>query len=92
MVFFSAISIGHSANKHKVAKSVGVYILIYFAEQFIRAMLPTNLFDIEGLLNELGLNSFLYLAILLQIMILIIFTAALYALTNYFMKAKLNLQ
>lgn len=89
MVFFSAISIGHSANKHRVAKSVGVYILIYFAEQFIRAVIPTNLFDIEGLLNE---TSYLYSAVFLQIVIFIIFTAALYALTNYFMKAKLNLQ
>lgn len=92
MVFFLAISIGHSANKHKVAKSVGVYIGIFFAEQFISSVVSKVLTDFDNPLNTFGIEHWYHFILIVPIIGNVLFTVALYALTNYFMKAKLNLQ
>lgn len=89
---YTAISVGHSSTTHKVAKSIGVYIAIHIISQIIFAAIAAHLFpyidNVFGILNfQKGSCMILSVSVLL-IIYCIIYTA----ITNYFLKNKLNLQ
>lgn len=94
MMVYSAISIGHSKNNHKVLNSVGVYIIFYIAGQFINTILITfggSLFD--NLLTGINLTDSLPHIFITGICLLeLAYGIVYFAIANYFMKNKLNLQ
>lgn len=91
--FYAALSIGHSTNKNKFLKSVGVYIIFYIAENIIDSIILVimglNIIDIEpGIIG----NTFPYMMFGGLISLEAIYFIIYYLITNYFLKRKLNLQ
>ncbi len=92
LTFFASISIGHSANTKKVAKSVWAYIGFYWITQiigFIFMQIVVELPFIEAWMNsEYAGHILLTGGILAEV----IYGSIYYLITNYFMEKRLNLQ
>jgi hypothetical protein len=94
MMIYASMSVGHSMTAHKVMNSVLVYIGFYIISQFINMFLifgVSTIFENTMLIAEnnaylpqLGLAGVIFLEAA--------YTAVYFAVTNYFMKYKLNLQ
>ena len=89
MQFYAAISIGCSADKHKLLKSVGVYVLFNFALTFARSFIMIGI----DKMPHLGLSPNMYGHILLISIIAayLLVSAVYFLLSNYFIKNKLNI-
>lgn len=87
---YASIAIGHSANDHKILKSVGVYILSFIVIDIFSSAV------ISPVLNALWLSSALPIAeahafFWITIAASLIYSAAYLFLINKFMKDRLNL-
>lgn len=89
LIFYAAISIGHSANLHRVAKSIVAYILLYIAGQII----SFNIISIAARIIPIT-DSMLSIHIILigTAALEAVYASAYFAITHYFLKNKLNLQ
>lgn len=94
LMFYAAMSVGHSFTNHKVLSSVGVYVAFYIASQFI----STFLLIAAGILSDSFLRGANFTdAMPHMIMGGVILLEAAYGavyffISGYFMKNKLNLQ
>lgn len=86
---YTAMSIGHSANNHKVIKSVAAYIIIYIIQNIIGTLLILPIVVKNSATNIQGMPASL---LLLFIAVDIIYFIIYFIITNYFMKKRLNLQ
>lgn len=88
---YAAIAIGHSAAERKVLKSVGAYVLIYMATQIVSG---TVIIPLAARMEAGGMNPvrFMELVFALAILIEVVYSLVWFAVTDYFMKKKLNLQ
>ncbi len=84
---FASMAIGFSSNRHRVIKSVGVYILFCWAMSFVTTFLLT--FDqlFAEFTPERGIGL-LFIVILLYALLAVCF----YFITHHFLSKKLNLQ
>lgn len=88
---YAAIAIGHSAAEHKVLKSVLAYVAIYAVTQLASG---TLLIPIAASLSLAGMDPlrFMNLLFLLAILVEVVYNLICLAVTDRFMKKKLNLQ
>lgn len=87
---YTSIAIGHSANEHKILKSVGVYILIFIIIDIFSSLVITPVLNM--ILSSPGLpiaasHAFFAVTILASL----IYSTIYLVLTNKFIKNKLNL-
>ena len=89
LMFYAAISVGHSANSHRVAKSIGVYILLYVIGQIILFyIVPAVISIIPIPYTMLSMHIILIGTAVAEA----VYAAAYFLITHYFIKNKLNLQ
>ena len=88
---YAAIAIGHSAAEHKVLKSVLAYVGIYVLTQLVSG---TVLIPLGANLELAGMEPmrFINMMFLLAILTEVVYSLICFAVTDYFMKKKLNLQ
>lgn len=86
---YTAISIGHSANNHKILKSVGAYIVLYIIKNILSSLL---ILPLVIKYNTTSIQKLPTALLLLFIAVDIVYFAIYFAITNYFMKKRLNLQ
>lgn len=86
---YTAMSIGHSANNHKVIKSVAAYIIIYIIQNIIGTLLILPIVVKNSATNIQGMPASL---LLLFIFVDIVYFIIYFIITNYFMRKRLNLQ
>lgn len=94
LMIYACICVGHSSNSHKVLKSVGTYVLFYIISQFINGNIVNTIFKMLNS-GRLIIANDIYVAqpyILLIIIIQLLYGAAYFAICNYFLNRKLNLQ
>ncbi len=94
---YAAIAVGQTANKHKIAGSFAAYIVFSCVLQFISSTVIYIfglLADRTGIFNVVltGGESGVYLILISIIILQLIECAALFAVTEYFMRKKLNLE
>lgn len=90
VMIYAAMSVGHSAASGKVIKSIGVYITFYIVSQLLSVSV---LKPVIGM--NLGMSTSGYMSNTLFMTLIIIqafYIVAYFAITNYFIKNKLNLQ
>jgi len=84
---FASMSVGFSSNRHRILKSVGIYILFSWVAMFINTILFS--FDMEFVDDTKGTTiSLLFIYILLSAL----YCVAYYFITHHFLSKKLNLQ
>lgn len=88
---YAAIAVGHSAAEHKVLKSILAYVGIYMLTQLIGG---TVLIPLGANLELAGMEPlrFVNMMFLLAIIVEVVYSLICFAVTDYFMKKKLNLQ
>lgn len=92
-MFYASISVGHSFNSHRVLKSVGAFIGFYIISQFINSCILSVGNAVAVNLNIVFTSFTASHIFLIGIILLeLIYAAAYFAITNYFLKNKLNLQ
>lgn len=92
VMFYAAISVGHSATDHKVLKSVAAYIGFYIAAQLINSMalLPFLSFSVN--MNQPFQMAMAHRGALILCGIEVFYIVVYLIVTNFFLKRKLNLQ
>lgn len=92
VMFYAAMSIGHSFNSKKVLKSVCAYIALYFVSQIINSALLSCVMamNITGFISHNAQMPHLYLISLTVLEAL--YLAAYYFITNYCLTKRLNLE
>lgn len=88
---YCAISIGHSANNHKILKSFAAYIIFYFIQNIINYIILIIFAIAKGDFSNVTqdfYNPYFTLTFTLEIIYILIY----YFITHYFIKNKLNLQ
>ena len=94
MMLYAAMSIGHTANSHKVVSSVAVFLGFYIISQIINSVLLRGAIQLYSLDGIYSISEY-YRAqpiILITIVIEIFYLAAYFLITKYFLKHRLNLQ
>ena len=92
-MIYAAMSIGHSFNTRRVLKSVGAFLGIYVATQLINSVLVCTASNILESLNLVFDATGAFHIMLISVIILESAYAVLYfAITNYFISNRLNLQ
>lgn len=86
---YASMSIGFSSNTHRVAKSIGIYVIIEFIKGMANAVVtgPLFLFGIGGV----SIITNPHVAICGGILINLIYATVLYFVTHHFLSKKLNL-
>lgn len=90
-VIYASMAIGFSANAHRVAKSIGVFILFKIAENIfeVLTLCPFKMFGIEIMSY---MNNNVHFTLWYGIIIAVIEAIIYYFITQYFLSKKLNLQ
>lgn len=95
---YAAIAIGHLFKKHRIAWAIGAYIGIDFV-QSVLLMTSANIFGRIGLgdlLNAIAGNlknyGLVHFALILEIAFFLVGAAIFFALTNWILSRKLNLE
>lgn len=88
---YASMAAGFSSNTHRIAKSIGVFILLKIAENIFEVLTTSPL----RLLFGIEITSFannVHAALWYGIVITVIETVCCYFITHYFLSKKLNLQ
>jgi len=90
---YAAIALGHMFNKHKLLLSFVMYIILNTILQVAVTIIAVILGgSLNNLPSTLSVNVVAQLIMILIIAICALFTVGYYALTNYLLKNKLNLE
>lgn len=89
LIIYTAISLGHLANKRKILCSFGAFIVLNMIINAIVGIVG-SIFDITVI--DVASLSDIHVMIISMIVISIALTAGLFALCNYILKNKLNLE
>ena len=96
LMIYAAMAVGHMFNRHKIIKSIGIYILLDIAVNIAVSVLIAALFNsgtvFMGVLDSIGpvIQSNIVLAVFM--VFLLIWSMVFFLITNYFLKHKLNLE
>ena len=87
---YASMSIGFSANTHRIARSIGIYIIIEFLKGIVNVLFkgPLYLLNIDVVSTITNQHLSMFGAVLMNL----IYAAVLYFITHYFLNKKLNLQ
>lgn len=94
LMFYAAMSVGHSFTNHKVLSSVGIYVAFYIASQFINTFLliAAGAFS-DNFLSGADFADAMPHMIMCGFMLLeAAYGAVYFFISGYFMKNRLNLQ
>lgn len=94
LMFYAAMSVGHSFTNHKVLSSVGVYVAFYIASQFISTFLliAAGAFSDNFLSGADFADAIPHMIMGGVILLEAAYGAVYFFISGYFMKNKLNLQ
>lgn len=94
---YTAMSIGYTSNSHKIASSIGVYVIIYIiknaiSQVLVQIMMPAMANNTPPTVGAAAYFKFLNLWFMGINVFLIVIIAVLAAVCCYFVKNKLNLE
>lgn len=96
--FYAALAIGHSFSNHKMALSVVFFFVLQFASQVVGSLLMISLDNpmLQGLMGNLDFQvsgmAAVHTGMAILIAVAVVYSAAFYAITIYFLKNRLNLE
>ena len=92
LMIFASMAVGYSSNSHRAAKSIGVFVLITFVIEFIVSLVDEWKLCVFSYPHYLEGIYPLKTTIAIDIAVSVVFAVALFFITRYFLKNKLNLQ
>ena len=89
---FASMAVGYSANRHRAVKAIGVFVLFMFADSIFCSLFEPLKESLTQYRTIYAYSVSTPATISIDIALTAIFGAALFFITRYFLKNKLNLQ